>query len=74
MNAGLYEPISEATMTSSNGTPICSIDAAIRSGSEFERIASRQPRFRASVTASGTSQNGLHEGSEAARPPTSPSG
>ena len=50
--AGLYEPISDATIARSNGTPIDAIDDSIRSRSEFERIASRQPRERA-VSSSG---------------------
>ena len=49
--AGLYEPISWATTTSSNGTPICTCDAAMKSSSVFERIASFQPRRRASSSA-----------------------
>ena len=42
--AGLYEPISCATTTSSNGTPICTCEAAMKSSSVLERIASLQPR------------------------------
>ena len=45
---GLYEPISCATTTSSNATPIRTCDAAMKSSSVFERIASRQPRRRSS--------------------------
>ena len=37
--AGLYEPISPATIERSKWTPIASIDASIRSRSVFERIA-----------------------------------
>ena len=45
---GLYEPISCATTTSSKATPIRTCEAAMKSSSVFERIASRQPRRRSS--------------------------
>ena len=41
-------------------------DAAIRSRSVFERMASFQPRSRSSASAAGTSGNGGHSGSECA--------
>src|SRR5438445_2271262 len=73
-SAGLYEPISEATIASSNGTPICCCEASMKSRSVLERIASFQPDPRASRSASGTSGNGCHPGSERARPSSSSEG
>src|SRR5206468_12990783 len=37
-SAGLYEPISEATIARSNGAPRCFIDASMKSRSVLERI------------------------------------
>src|SRR5207248_5777694 len=42
--AGLYEPVSDATTVCSNPTPIRASEASRRSRSVFESTASRQPR------------------------------
>jgi len=51
----LYEPTSDATIASSKGTPIDSMDASMKSRSVFDRIASFQPRSRSSASPGGTS-------------------
>ena len=67
---GLYEPISDATIASSNGTSSRRIDASMKSRSVLERMASFQPRSRDPASASRTSGNGRQSGSDLrARPP-----
>jgi hypothetical protein len=41
----LYDPISDATIASSNGTPMRSIDASMKSRSVFDSAASFQPHL-----------------------------
>jgi len=53
--AGLYEPASAAVIARSIGTSICLIEACSRSGSVFDRIASRQPLAWSCLSAAGTS-------------------
>src|SRR3954452_10944235 len=72
--AGLYEPRSDATTVSSNGTPSRAFNASMKSGSVLERTASRQPRPRASASAAGASGNASHEGSERPSASSSPAG
>ena len=70
----MYEPISDATMDRSNGTPILAIDASMKSRSVLDRIASFQPRARASSSDSRTSGNASQVGSERESASPSPSG
>src|SRR5262249_42477941 len=56
----------EATIASSKGTPRLRVEASMKSRSVFERIASFQPRARASTRAADTSGNGSQAGRERA--------
>src|SRR5262245_6142495 len=71
--AGLYEPISPATIEPSKSTPIASIDASRRSRSVFERIASFQPWSFASASAVAASSNTGQPGNDRASTDVSPS-
>src|SRR5439155_14378795 len=72
--AGLYEPDSVAVTARSGRTPRLRIDAARRSGSVLERMASFHPRTRTWRRAAGTSANAGQPGSESARAPSRPRG